>query len=233
MIDFFYQNNDSLIHKIDPTIKFAALILLSILILLTNGLLCFILSGSIILVLIILGNLDCRKVFKLLKRLSCFFIMIFIMNALFYNGNSCLYKLSFICISEEGLRNGLNIILHTFFITVISFIFIQTTTSVEIMKGIERLLKPLQFIGIPVHEIALIISIALQFIPVFYADFDRIRKAQIARGADFTDGKISARIKAILPLVIPAFVSAFRRADELSLAMEARGFNLECDQKDL
>ena len=127
----------------------------------------------------------------------------------------------------------MNIILHTFFITVISFIFIQTTTSVEIMKGIERLLKPLQFIGIPVHEIALIISIALQFIPVFYADFDRIRKAQIARGADFTDGKISARIKAILPLVIPAFVSAFRRADELSLAMEARGFNLECDKKDL
>ena len=133
------------------------------------------------------------------------------------------------CFSKEGIIRGIEIILRTTVVMMLSYIFIRTTTTVEIMKGIERVMTPLRFLRVPTRDIALIMSIALQFIPVLYADFDRIRKAQIARGADFSGKSLKIRIKLILPLVIPAFVSAFRRADELSLAMEARGFGINMD----
>ena len=122
--------------------------------------------------------------------------------------------------------------LHTAAIMMLSVIFIRTTTSVQIMKGIEKLLRPLRMFGIPARDIALIMSIALQFIPIFFSDFDRIRKAQMARGADFSEGSLKERANALLSIVVPAFVSAFRRADELSLAIEARGYRSE-KEKDL
>lgn len=229
MIDLNYIYGDSVLHKMNPAIKFSGLILLSILILFLKGFACLIISVLIIFSLLYLARLDIKTVVRPFKRLRWFFIMIFLMNALFYKGNNCIYNIGFICLSKEGALTGANIVLHSFAVTILSFIFIQTTTSVEIMKGIERIMSPLRLIGIPTRDIALIMSIALQFIPVFYSDFDRIRKAQIARGADFTGNSLKDKIRIIFPLVIPAFVSAFRRADELSLAMEARGFSLELD----
>ncbi len=229
MIDLTYIYKDSVLHKMDPAIKFIGLILLSILILLLNGFKCLITSVLIIFVLLYLGHLDIAAVVNPLKRFLWFFVMIFLMNALFYKGNNCLFSIWMICLSKEGLIHGGEIILHTAAVMILSYIFIRTTTSVEIMKGIEKVMTPLRFFGFPTRDIALIMSIALQFIPVLYSDFDRIRKAQIARGADFNDKSIKNRIKLILPLVIPAFVSAFRRADELSLAMEARGFGIAMD----
>lgn len=229
MIDITYIYRDSLLHKMDPAIKFAGLVLLSILILFLNGFVCLISSILIVSVLLLLGSLDIKTVITPLKRLLWFFVMMFFMNALFYKGNTCIYSMWTICLSKEGAIKGANIVLHTSVVTILSYIFIRTTTSVEIMKGIEKVMTPLKFIGIPIRDVALIMGIALQFIPVFYSDLDRIRKAQISRGADFTDNSLINRIKLIFPLVIPAFVSAFRRADELSLAMEARGFSLQID----
>ena len=229
MIDITYIYRDSLLHKMDPAIKFAGLVLLSILILFLNGFVCLISSILIVSVLLLLGSLDIKTVITPLKRLLWFFVMMFFMNALFYKGNTCIYSMWTICLSKEGAIKGANIVLHTSVVTILSYIFIRTTTSVEIMKGIEKVMTPLKFIGIPIRDVALIMGIALQVIPVFYSDLDRIRKAQISRGADFTDNSLINRIKLIFPLVIPAFVSAFRRADELSLAMEARGFSLQID----
>ena len=229
MIDITYIYRDSLLHKMDPAKKFAGLVLLSILILFLNGFVCLISSILIVSVLLLLGSLDIKTVITPLKRLLWFFVMMFFMNALFYKGNTCIYSMWTICLSKEGAIKGANIVLHTSVVTILSYIFIRTTTSVEIMKGIEKVMTPLKFIGIPIRDVALIMGIALQFIPVFYSDLDRIRKAQISRGADFTDNSLIKRIKLIFPLVIPAFVSAFRRADELSLAMEARGFSLQID----
>ena len=229
MIDITYIYRDSLLHKMDPAKKFAGLVLLSILILFLNGFVCLISSILIVSVLLLLGSLDIKTVITPLKRLLWFFVMMFFMNALFYKGNTCIYSIWTICLSKEGAIKGANIVLHTSVVTILSYIFIRTTTSVEIMKGIEKVMTPLKFIGIPIRDVALIMGIALQFIPVFYSDLDRIRKAQISRGADFTDNSLINRIKLIFPLVIPAFVSAFRRADELSLAMEARGFSLQID----
>lgn len=229
MIDLTYTYSDSVLHKMDPAIKFIGLILLSILILLLNGFKCLITSFLIIFFLLYLGHLDIASVVNPLKRLLWFFIMIFLMNAFFYKGSDCLLSIWLLCLSKEGLRHGAEIILHTAAVMILSYIFIRTTTSVEIMKGIEKVMTPLRFFGVPTRDIALIMSIALQFIPVLYSDFDRIRKAQIARGADFTGKSLLNRINLILPLVTPAFVSAFRRADELSLAMEARGFGAAMD----
>ena len=132
-----------------------------------------------------------------------------------------IFKKWLICVSEAGIAQGLDILLHTVSVTILSIIFIRTTTSIEIMKGMETIMKPLKIIGLPSKDIALIMSISLQFIPVLLYDIERIRKSQIARGASFSDKSV---IKSINSIVIPAFVSVFRRADELALAIEARGY---------
>lgn len=227
MIDFTYQTGNSFLHRLDPAIKFAGLLVCSVLILLCNGLTGVILSALMITVFMLAAKLNFKTVFAPLKRLVFFLIMIFLMNALFYSEKGCLYAVWLICISKAGIIQGFNIVLHTFTVTVLSSIFIRTTTSVEIMKGIETLMLPLRIFGIPTRDLSLVMSIALQFIPVFFSDLERIRKAQIARGADFSGGSVIDRVKAVFPLVIPAFTSAFRRADELSLAIEARGFQSE------
>lgn len=229
MIDFSYQSGDSFLHHLDPAIKFSGLLLLSIIILLCNGLAGIIVSAVVIGGLIILSKLDVKTIFTPLKRLLLFLVLIFFMNALFTNDGNCFFSFWIICVSKKGLMQGLNIVVHTFVITVLSLIFIRTTTSMEIMKGIEKIMYPLRAFGVPTRDISLMMSIALQFIPVFFNDIDRIRKAQITRGADFSGGSIKNRVKAIIPLVIPAFISAFRRADELSLAIEARGFHSDKD----
>ena len=229
MIDLTYIYSNSLLHKTDPAIKFAGLIILSILILFLNGFACLITSVMIVSILLYFSRLNIKTVITPLRRLLWFFIMMFLANALFYKEKSCIYSIWVICFSKEGVIRGANFLLHTSAVTILSYIFIRTTTSVEIMNGIEKVMTPLRFIGIPTRDIALIMSIALQFIPVFYSDFNRIRKAQIARGADFTGNSLISKIKIVFPLVIPAFVSAFRRADDLALAMEARGYSLQTD----
>ena len=232
MIDFSYQSGDSFLHRLNPALKFVGLIVCSVIILSTNDLTGLLVSAAIIAILMILSKSDFRSTFRPLKRLSWFLIMIFLMNALFYSADQCLFSFWLICVSKGGLIQGANILLHTSAVTIISYIFIRTTTSVEIMKGMETLMRPLRVFGVPTRDIALIMSIALQFIPVFFSDFDRIRKAQIARGADFSAGSLKDRAKSVFPLVIPAFISAFRRADELSLAIEARGFQSEYENRD-
>lgn len=227
MIDFIYQSGNTVIHRLNPSIKISGLLLLSILILNLDWILCLLLSSLLITVLIHLAELDLKVVFSPIKRVSWFLILIFLFNAILFNNGNCFFKKWLICISYSGIIQGLNIILHTISITLLSTIFICTTTSIEIMKGLESLMKPLKTIGFPTRDIALIISVSLQFIPIIFFDFDRIKKSQIARGANISGKSIKDRVKYIYPIVIPAFTSAFRRADELALAIEARGYRSE------
>ena len=195
-----------------------------------NNIPCLAVSALIIFLLTALSGLSLSSVLLPVKKMVAFLIMILILNTLFHDPENCLFSAGFICISLSGIRQGANIMLHTAAIMMLSVIFIRTTTSVQIMKGIETLLRPLRMFGIPARDIALIMSIALQFIPIFFSDFDRIRKAQMARGADFSEGSLKERANALLSIVVPAFVSAFRRADELSLAIEARGYRSETEK---
>jgi len=232
MIDFSYHEGNSFLHRMDPTIKFIGLILISILILLLKGLSGLSVSLLILALLTISSGLPIKEVISPLKKASGFLVLIFVMNAVFYNAGECLYSAGIICISAAGIMQGFNIVQHTASVLMLSAIFIHTTTSVQIMRGIEALLHPLRRFGVPVRDIALIMSIAMQFIPVFFSDFERIRKAQIARGADFSGNSFTEKIKAISSLAVPAFVSAFRRADELSLAIDARGYRSEKEMSD-
>lgn len=231
MIDFTYQSGNSFLHKLNPTAKIIGLLLFSLLLLLTKGISCLCIFIILTIFLMKISNLDFKTVFSPLKRIIWFLISIFFVNFMFYNNGTCLFQFGFICISKEGAIQGFNIVIHTLSITVLSSIFIRTTTSIEIMKAMQQLMHPLEYLGIPTRDIALIMSISLQFIPVFFSDLDRIRKAQISRGADFTGGTLLQKAKAVLPLVIPAFISAFRRADELSLAIDARGFRIDQTNK--
>ncbi len=224
MIDLTYQTGNSILHRTKPVIKFLGLIFCSVIVLLSKNLLCTLISVSLITILMVFANLSIKEVFSPLKKFFFFLIMIFLMNVLFTNSDECLYSYYFICISEKGIEQGYNIVLHTLTITVLSSVYIRTTTSIEIMKGIESAMQPLRVFNIPTKDIALIMSIALQFIPVFFNDIERIKKAQMARGANFNRGSFLDRIRSVIPLVIPAFISAFHRADELSIAIEARGF---------
>ncbi len=227
MIDFNYYYDDSIMHRADPLLKFLSLIFFSILICRAKGILLFIISSVLIIISILLSKISLKRLFSPLLRLIPLLAAILIVNTFFYNNGECIYQFHLLCLSKEGFLQGLNIILRTITIIGLSFVFIQTTTSIEIMDAIEHLLLPLRFLKIRTRDISLIMSISIQFIPIIFSDFERIKKAQIIRGADFSDKSIRGTIKTVIPVVIPAFISVFRRADELSMAIEARGYNSE------
>lgn len=233
MIDFAYHSGDSIIHRMDPKIKLPAVFILILLMLLTDGIIGTVTAFVLIIGLTVLSKLSFGTVLAPLKRLRFFLILIFLMNSLFSgSGEQCLYSFGPICISRAGILQGYNIVLHILGVSVLSSIYIRTTTSVEVMKSLESCMRPLRVFGVPIRDLALIMSTALQFIPVLFSDIDRIRKAQIARGADFSSKSLADRVRAVFPLVIPAFISAFRRADELSMAIDARGYQSDNPRSD-
>ena len=227
MIDFNYYYDDSIMHRANPLLKFLSLIIFSIFICWAKGILLFIISPVLIMITILLSKIPLKRLFSPLLRLIPLLAVILIVNTLFYSNGKCTYQFQLFCLSNEGFFQGLNIIIRTITIIALSFIFIQTTSSIEIMEAIENLLMPLRFLKIQTRDISLIISISIQFITIIFSDYERIKKAQIIRGADFSDKSIRGTFKTVIPIVIPAFISVFRRADELSMAIEARGYNSE------
>jgi len=127
-------------------------------------------------------------------------------------------------IYEEGIKQGVFISIRFVLLIVITSLLTLTTTPIEITDGMEALLSPFKKIGVPAHEIALMMSISLRFIPTLMEETEKIMKAQSARGVDFSSGTLKERFQAIIPLLVPLFISAFKRAEDLALAMEARGY---------
>ena len=148
----------------------------------------------------------------------------FLLHLFVTKEGNVLLDLGFMKIYEEGLIQGIYISLRFFYLILITTILTLTTTPIEITDGMESLLGPLKKVRLPVHELALMMSISLRFIPTLMEETDKILKAQMARGVDFTGGPIKDRFKAIVPLLVPLFISAFKRAEELATAMEARGY---------
>lgn len=230
MIDFNYQTGDSILHKMNPAIKFCGLILFSCIIVVIKGKYLLLLSVVLITISLILSQQSVKKIFIPVLRFIPFFSAILLVNTVFYNSSECQYKFWLICISKAGFFQGLYIVIRTITIFIMSSVFIKTTSTIEIMETVEKGLSPLRIIKIPVKDISLIMSISIQFIPIIFYDFERIRKAQITRGADLNNRKtIVDKIKTYIPIIIPTFISVFRRADELSMAIEARGYNIPDD----
>jgi energy-coupling factor transport system permease protein len=165
-----------------------------------------------------------RFIYTGLKPVLLLVIFTLFLHLFLTKEGEVLFQFGWLTIYEEGLRQGIFISLRFFLLILMTSILTLTTTPIEITDGLESLLAPLNKIKFPVHELALMMSISLRFIPTLMQETDKIMKAQTARGVDFASGPIKDRVKAIIPLLIPLFVSSFKRAEELAVAMEARGY---------
>ncbi|MCD8117600.1 MAG: energy-coupling factor transporter transmembrane protein EcfT [Oscillospiraceae bacterium] len=172
-----------------------------------------------------ISHIKPKALFKGLKPLLFLIIFTAVINLFFTSGEDYLIQWRFIKITYTGLKNAIVMVVRVMLLVSGTFMLTYTTSPLSITDGLERLLNPLKKLHVPVYELSLMMSIALRFIPTLIEETDRIMSAQKARGADLETGSLVERAKALLPLLIPLFVSAFRRADELALAMECRCYN--------
>jgi energy-coupling factor transport system permease protein len=170
---------------------------------------------------IIISTVPLKFVLKGIKPLLWFIIFTAILN-LFMTGGTVIWQFGFLKLTKEGISFAVFMILRIVFLVLGTSLLTYTTSPIALTDGIERLLTPFGKMGLPTHELAMMMSIALRFIPTLLEETDKIMKAQMARGADFQSGNLIKRAKALIPLLVPLFISAFRRADELAIAMECR-----------
>lgn len=216
---------DSAIHKMDPRAKLVFAIAFIAILFIIKTWIGYAAVFTLLIMVIIFSGVSVKFVLRGLKPLCFLIILTFILNLFFYEGEEVLVNWWVIKIYEEGVIKALTISVRLILLIITTTMLTLTTSPMDITAAIESLLKPLKVVKFPVHELALMMSIALRFIPTLTEETDRIMKAQTARGASFSEGNIVARAKGIVPILVPLFVSAFKRADDLALAMEARCYD--------
>ena len=219
-----YYPSDSVLHKLDARLKTVLTLLYIIVIFTVKNFWGFLILGIFTFGLIFLSGVPVKLFLKSLKPL--FMIMLFtsLLN-LFFTGGDVIWQYGFLKITVQGIRMSVFMLLRIIFLVSGSSFLMFTTSPVMLTGAIEALMKPLNKIKIPAHEISMMISIALRFIPTLIEETEKIMMAQKARGAALTEGGFLKRAKALIPVLIPLFISAFRRADELAVAMESRCYN--------
>ena len=215
-----YYPADSVIHKLDPRTKLFATLLFIISVFSFDGIVGFIVMTAFLFGVIALSKVPLSFMLRGLKAIMILLVIAGLFN-LFLTPGQVLWSIWKIHITREGLRNAV-LTIRMVYLIMGSSVMTLTTTPNQLTDGLEKALKPLQKINVPVHEIAMMMSIALRFIPILIEETDKIMKAQMARGADFETGGLVKKAKNMVPLLVPLFVSAFRRANDLALAMEAR-----------
>lgn len=226
-----YQQGNSVIHRLDSTIKIILLIILFVAVITTDTLIGYPILIAFTAMIAIISRIGVHAAMGSICRMIWFFIVIFIMNLCFYKTDNAWITFWIFTPSYDGLMQGIKVIVRVAMFLILCNVLNASTPPVEITKAIENIISPLKIIKIPTQQIALILSVAIQFIPTLFEEADMIRKAQIARGAKFDSRKLSDKAGAVLPMIVPIFISAFRRADELSLAMEARGYRVDIKHK--
>ncbi|WP_066502374.1 energy-coupling factor transporter transmembrane component T family protein [Abyssisolibacter fermentans] len=216
-----YFPGETVIHKLDPRIKIIITFIFLIAIFLVNKFLPYVFVVAFLGSAIALSKVPVKFIFKGLKPLFVIIIITFLINVFMTRGQ-VIYSLGPLDITIEGLRQATFMALRLIFLVIGTSLLTLTTSPISLTDGIEKLLNPFKRIGVPAHELAMMMTIALRFIPTLLEETDKIMKAQMARGADFESGNLLARAKSLVPLLVPLFISAFRRADELAMAMEAR-----------
>ena len=217
-----YFPGDSPLHRMDPRAKILFTIALIAGIFLADSALAYALLFAFAFASIRVSRISVRFIVKGLKPILFIVIFTFVINMFFTTGGNVLVRWRFITITDSGARSAVFMAMRLVLLVMTTQLLTLTTSSIALTDGIEALLKPFSRIGFPAHELAMMMSIAMRFIPTLMEETDKIMKAQMARGADFESGSLIQRARAMLPLLVPLFVSAFRRADELALAMEAR-----------
>ncbi|WP_010246752.1 energy-coupling factor transporter transmembrane component T family protein [Acetivibrio cellulolyticus] len=216
-----YFPGESIIHRTDPRVKIVLTIVFMITILVIESYTAFLLFAIFSFFAIIVSKIPVKYTLKGLKPIMFIVVFAAIMN-IFFTPGTAIFKFKFITITIEGLDLAAKMALRLSLLVISTSLLTLTTTPIALTDGIERLFGPLKRIKVPVHEFALMMTIALRFIPTLLEETDKIMKAQTSRGADFDSGNIVQRAKSFVPILVPLFVSAFRRADELADAMNAR-----------
>lgn len=216
----FFPGN-SILHKLDPRTKIILLFALMILIFLADGVQAYLLLTFATCVLVFVSKIPPLTVLKSLKPLSWIILFTMLIHFVSHDGE-VLAKFFIFKITDAGIKQGVLLSLRLVLLIILSSLLTFTTSPIKLTDAMEKILSPLSKIGVPSHELAMMMTIALRFIPTLLEETDKIIKAQKSRGADFESGNILRRLKNFVPVLVPLFLSSFRRADDLAMAMEAR-----------
>ncbi|MDY3766915.1 MAG: energy-coupling factor transporter transmembrane component T [Lachnospiraceae bacterium] len=218
-----YYPADSVIHRLDPRVKLVATIVYIISLFMFKSWSGYVLATLALLAVIRISKVPLRFMMKGLKSILVLLMITVIFN-LFLTPGEPLIQIWKLTITKEGLSTAIFMFFRLIYLIMGSSVLTLTTTPNNLTDGLEKGLSPLKKLHVPVHEIAMMMSIALRFIPILLEETDKIMKAQMARGADFESGGLIQKTKSLIPLLVPLFISAFRRANDLAMAMEARGY---------
>ena len=216
-----YYQADSVVHRLDPRVKLVSTILYIISLFLFQNAVGYLIAALFLAAVIKISKVPFRFMVRGMKAIL-FLLLITVVFNLFLTPGEPLVHIWKLTITDKGLKTAIFMALRLSFLIIGSSVMTLTTTPNQLTDGLEKLLGPLKKVRVPVHEISMMMSIALRFIPILLEETDKIMKAQIARGADFESGNLIKKAKALVPLLVPLFISAFRRANDLAMAMEAR-----------
>ena len=213
---------ESIIHKLDSRVKLVATFIFMVSLFIINKFWPYLIVILYLLAIIKLSNIPFKYILKGLKPLRWIILFTFVINIFFLPGEELIWSFGFLRVTQEGISQAIFMAIRLTLLVLGTSLLTLTTSPMDLTDGIERLLNPFKKIGLPVHELAMMMTIALRFIPTLLDETDKIMKAQMSRGADFESNNLINRAKNLVPLLVPLFVSAFRRAEELGTAMEAR-----------
>lgn len=216
-----YYQTESLIHRMDPRVKLGGTILFIISLFFFKNYAGYVIAALFLGLVIRLSKVPFKFMVKGMKTIVMLMLITVVFN-LFLTPGTPLFTIWKLTITQEGLKMAISMAIRLTLLIIGSSVMTLTTTPNNLTDGMEKMMGPLKIFKVPVHEVAMMMSIALRFIPILLEETDKIMKAQIARGADFESGNIFKRAKAMVPLLVPLFISAFRRANDLAMAMEAR-----------
>ena len=219
-----YIPGDSVVHRLDPRSKLLFVFAFIVIVFLANNAVTYGLLLAFTLGVILLSRIKMYFLINGLKPVIFLMIFTFLLHVLFTREGDVLLDLGLLKIHEEGLKQGIFISIRFLVLVFMTTVLTLTTSPISITDGVETLLNPFKKVKLPVHELALMMSISLRFIPTLMDETDKIMKAQMARGSDLSAGPMKERLKAVVPLLVPLFVSAFKRAEDLATAMEVRGY---------
>lgn len=216
---------ESLIHRLDPRFKIIITLIYILMLFTGDSLICLAVGAVFTIMSVILSKIPFKMFMKSIKPIFPFLLFTAVLNILFVRTGDVIFEWSFIKITTEGINISVFMIIRISLLIMGSSLLTYTTSPITLTDAIERLLSPLKKIGVPVHELAMMMSIALRFIPTLIEETDKIMSAQKARGAEIDTGSFMTRAKNMISILVPLFISAFRRADELATAMECRCYN--------
>ena len=220
-----YFPGTTVAHKLDPRTKILLVVLYIVALFCAKGVVGYALMALCLAACVRISKVGIKQLMRGLKPVLFIIIFTGLLNLFFTPGDTYLLEWGFLRISMEGLRNAVFMVLRVMLLIMGTFLMTYTTSPISLTDGLERLLNGLKRFHVPVHELAMMMSIVLRFIPTLIEETDKIMSAQKARGADFESGNIIQKAKALIPILVPLFISAFRRADELATAMECRCYH--------